>query len=191
MKLFSVIVLAFAGVSFCYAQEASQPVDSLSGLVVVKAKRERRREQPTDVRHTATSPDALNNTGIMPSGGGSTFPTFVYEYSAEIRNDSPKGVKWLSWLYVMTDPDTKQELDRQQFTSFDKIAAGQKKTAIGRKRIPPMQPGTGDPKKKKDGAPFAERVELVCVGYDDGSLWRPSFIPESHCREAEKRGKSR
>jgi len=190
MKLFSLIVLVFAGVSLCDAQEVAQQDDSASGLVVVKVKRERRREQPSDVRHTATDPDALNNTGIMPSGGGSTFPTFVNEYSVEIRNDSPKGVKWLSWVYVVTDPDNKHELDRQEFTSFDKIMVGQKKTVNGKKRIPPMQPGTSDP-KKKNGAPFEERVQFVCVGYDDGSLWHPSFIPESHCREAEKRGKSR
>jgi hypothetical protein len=126
----------------------------------------------------------------MPTGGGSTFPTFVYQYSAEIRNDSPKAVKWLSLTYVLTDPENKQELDRKEFTSFDKIPPGQKKTATGTRRIQAMQPGAGDA-KKKDGTPFAERVQFVCVGYDDGTLWHAPSISETYCREAEKRGKSR
>jgi len=184
MRLLSLIILILASAGFCCGQEAAQG-ESVSGLVVVKVKRERRREQPNDVRHTATDPDALNNAGMMPSGAGSTFPNFIYEYSAEIRNDSPRGVKWLSWIYVLTDPENKQELDRQEFSAFDKIATGQKKTVVGRKRIPAMQPGSGDPKPKK-GFPFAERVTLVCVGFDDGALWHPPFIPESHCRDAEK-----
>jgi hypothetical protein len=190
MKMSSLILLVMVVASLTVAREASPQDDSPAGLVVVKIKRERRREQPSDVRNTATDPDALNNTGIMPSGGGGTFPTFVYEYSAEIRNDSPKAVKWLSLTYVLTDPDSKQELDRKEFTSFDKIATGQKKTATGTRRIQPMQPGAGDV-KKKNGTPFEERVQFVCVGYDDGTLWHAPSISESHCREAEKRGKSR
>ena len=190
MQLKRILLVLFACAGLCAAQEAPQRDDLPPGVVVLKVKRERHQEQPTDVRHTATDPDALNNGGMMPSGGGSNFPTFVYVYSLEIRNDSPKGIKWLSWVYVLTDPDNRQELDHQEFTSFDKIATGQKKTANGRKRVAPMNPGRGDP-KKKNGSPLDERVLFVCVGYDDGALWHPSFITESHCREAEKRGKSR
>ena len=185
MRLVSLFVTLFAVFSLGYSQESTSQDDSPAGLVVVKAKRERRREQPTDVRHTATDPDALLNTGVMPSGGGSNFPTFVYEYSVEVKNDSPKTVKWLTLMYVLTDPESKQELDRREFSSFNKIAAGQKKTVNDTRRIQPMQPGAGDPKKKD------ERARFVCVGYDDGTLWHASFIPESHCRDLEKRGKSR
>jgi hypothetical protein len=185
MKLIGLMVFLLASSSLGYSQEATSPVDSPAGLVIVKAKRERRREQPMDVRHTATDPDALQNTGIMPSGGGSNFPTFVYEYSAEIRNDSTKTVKWLTLMYVLSDPESKQELDRREFSSFDKIAAGQKKTVKDTQRIQPMQPGAADPKKKD------ERMQFVCVAFDDGTLWHASFLPESHCRDAEKRGKSK
>ncbi len=190
MKLLTLIAVVIAGVSLSDANTPLPQDESPTGLVVVKMKRERRREQPTDVRHTATDPDALQNGGMMPSGGGSNFPTFVYEYSAEIRNDSPKAVKWLSLMYVVTDPDGKQEIDRKEFSSFAKIGASQKKTVTGTKRIPAMQPGTAEP-KKKNGAPFEERVQFVCIGYDDGSLWHAPSIPESYCRETEKRGKSR
>jgi hypothetical protein len=191
MKILSLMALLVVAANLNVGREVSSQDDSPAGLVVVEVKREKRREQPTDVRHTATDPDALQNTSMMPGGGGSNFPTFVYEYSAEIKNDSPKAVKWLSWMYVLTDPDGKQELDRKEFTSFDKIGVGQKKTVNASKRIAPMQPGHADPKKKKDGSPFQERVEFVCVGYDDGTLWHAPSISESHCRDAQKRGKSR
>ena len=187
MKTLRILLPLFACASLCAAQEPQQPSDSPTGLTVLKVKRERRREQAQDVRHTATDPDALNNTGVMPSGGGSNFPNFVLEYSAELKNDSPKAIKWLSWIYKVTDPDNKQEVDRQEFSSFDKISAGGKKTVNGIKRMPPMQ--TAPDTRKKNGNPFEEHVEFVCVAYDDGTLWRPSFIPESHCRDAEKRGK--
>ena len=187
MKLFCLIGMFVVAAVFIDGREVSLQDDAPAGLVIVKVKRERRREQPNDVRNTATSPDAMQNTGIMPSGGGSTLPVNVYHYSAEIRNDSPKAVKWLSWTYVLTDPDNKQELDRREFTSFEKIGSGQKKTATGTKRIESTQP---EP-KKKNGTPFDERVQFVCVGYDDGTLWHAPSIPESYCLAAEKRGKTR
>src|ERR1041385_8810607 len=178
MKIFKILLPILACAGLCAAQEATQPTDSPAGLIVVKVKRERRREQPQDVRNTATDPDALNNTGVMPGGGGRNFPNFVLAYSAELRNDSPKAIKWLSWMYRAIDPDTKDEVDRQEFSSFDKIGAAAKKTVSGTKRIPAGQ--TAPELKKKNGSPFEEHVEFICVAYDDGTLWRPSFIPESH-----------
>ena len=191
MKLFTLIGLVLIAAVLSDGRAVSAQDDSPAGLVVGKVKRQRRQEQPADLRNNATSPDAMQNTGMMPGGGGSNFPTFVYEYSAEIKNDSAKAVKWLSLMYVMTDPDTKQELDRKEFTAFDKIAAGQKKTVNGTRRIQAMQPGGAEPKPKKGGTSFEERVQFVCVGYDDGTLWHAPSIPESHCRDAEKRGKTR
>jgi hypothetical protein len=187
MKFPTILLILFACAGLCVSQDAPKQDESPAGLSVLKVKRERRREQPTDVRHTATDPDALNNTGIMPSGGGGQFPTFVYEYSAEIRNDSAKAIKWLSCVYRSFDPQDKQQTDRQDIVSFDKISPGKKTTVTSRKRIGSMQPG-GDARK---GAPLEERVELRCVGYDDGTLWHAPQLSESQCRDTEKRGKSR
>src|SRR4029079_14665122 len=121
MKTLKILLPLFACATICAAQEAPAPTDAPTGLVVVKSKRERRREQPQDVRNTATDPDALNNTGVMPGAGGSNFPNFVYEYTTENKNDSSKTVKWLSCMYKVMDPDDKKEVDRQEFSSFDKI----------------------------------------------------------------------
>ena len=185
MRLVSSFVIVLFVFSLSYAQEPASPDDAPAGLVLIKFKRERRREQPMDVRNTSTDPNAMQNTGIMPSGGGSNPPTFLYEYSAEIRNDSPKTVKWLTLIYRLTDPESKQELDWREFSLSDKIAAGQKKTVTDLRRVQPMQPGDAEPRKKN------ERLQFVCVAWDDGTLWHASFLPASHCREPEKRGKSK
>jgi hypothetical protein len=190
MKLLATVLLVLACGGFCAAQEAPPQDDSPPGLVILKMKRERRREQPSDVKHTASDPDALNNGGLMPSGRDSQFPTFVYEYSIEIRNDLPKGIKWLSWIYILSDPDNRQELDRREVVSFEKISPGKKKTVYDRKRLSPSFTGSED-RKRKNGPSLEERVDFLCVSYDDGTLWHPRFIPESRCREAGKSGKSR
>ena len=179
-------VLVFAGL--CAAQQAPERPDSPPGLVVLKVKRERHRDEH-DVRQTATDPNLSQSTGIMPSGATPT--TYVYEYWVDIRNDLPKKVTWFSWVYVLSDLNSKQELDRQEFVSFEKISAAQKKTVVGRKRFPPTDPAGTDTLKKKNGPPVDERVEFICVAYEDGTLWHSPLIPESQCREAEKRGKSR
>ncbi|HYX29154.1 MAG TPA: hypothetical protein VE863_11350 [Pyrinomonadaceae bacterium] len=185
MKLLGAFIAVLACASLIAAQEVSQKPDVPPGLVVVKVKRERHREDH-DVTSTSTDPTAMQNTGVMPGKGGS--PTeYVYEYWLDLRNDSANKIRWLSWRYVLSDPTSKQELDRAEFVSFDKISAAQKKTVVGRKRF--TLAGSADP-KKKDPAPLDERVEFLCVGYDDGSLWHAPSVSEAQCRETDKRGKS-
>ncbi|HBB93974.1 MAG TPA: hypothetical protein DC054_01165 [Blastocatellia bacterium] len=179
------VVLVCAGL--CAAQQTPEPQDAPSGLVVLKVKRERHREEH-DVKITATDPNLSQSTGIMPSGATPT--VYVYEYWLDIRNDSPKKVTWFSWVYVLTDQDSRQELDRQEFVTFEKTSAAQKKTVVGRRRFSPTGSAGTDPLKKKNGPPLDERVEFNCVVYEDGTLWHSSLISETHCREAGKSGKS-
>ncbi|HEX7723206.1 MAG TPA: hypothetical protein VF397_13665 [Pyrinomonadaceae bacterium] len=165
------VILICAGL--CAAQQTPERQDSPSGLVVLKVKRERHREDH-DVKVSATDPNLSQSTGIMPSGATPT--TYVYEYWLDIRNDSPKKVTWFNWVYALTDQVSKQELDREEFVAFEKISAAQKKAVVGRKRFPPTGPD--------------ERVEFNCVAYEDGTLWHSPLISETHCREAGKSGKS-
>ena len=185
MRLFAVLLAFFVCAGLCEAQESSERRDSPSGLVIFKLKRERRQDQ-FDVSQTATSPDALDNTGMLPTSKNKA-QTFVYYYSVEVRNDLQKKVRWLSWIYVVSDSKTKQELDRQEFVSYEKVSPSQRKTLHGWRRFSLMQP---EEKRKKNDPPFEERVEFVCVAYEDGSLWHRPSTPESHCADVEKRGKS-
>ena len=123
MKFLGMLLGVFACANVCVAQDAPERHDSPPGLVIVKLKRERRVEQ-IDVKHTSTDPDALNNGGMIPTSAG-PFSSYVYEYSVEIRNDLPNKIRWLSWTYSLRDPDSKQELDRQEFVTFERISPGQ------------------------------------------------------------------
>ena len=189
MKFLGMLLGVFACANVCVAQDAPERHDAPPGLVIVKLKRERRLEQ-NDVKHTSTDPDALNNGGMMPTSA-SPFPSYVYEYSVEIRNDLPNKIRWLSWTYSLRDPDSKQELDRQEFVTFERISPGQRKTLQGRKRISQAQLASTENRKKKNGSPFEERVEFICVAYEGGTFWHRSFMSESQCADTEKRGKSR
>ena len=179
------VILVCAGL--CAAQQTPDQPDSPSGLVVLKVKRERHREEH-DVKVSATDPNLSQSTGIMPNGATPTI--YVYEYWLDIRNDSPKKVTWFSWVYVLTDQNSKQELDRQESVTFEKISTAQKKTVVGRKRFTPTGSAGADPLKKKDGPPLDERVEFNCVVYEDGTLWHSPLVSETHCRDAGKSGKS-
>jgi hypothetical protein len=182
MKL-AVLFLVLFCISQCAAQELSRQSESPSGLVVIKVKYERRREDH-DVRSTSTDPGAFENSGIMPTGKTPT--VYVYEYSTLLRNDSPKKIKWLYWAHVISDPGTKQQLDRQEFVSFEKVSPNQKETVLGRKRFSHL---ADYEQRKKDAPRLEERVEFICVGYDDGTLWHAASVSESQCRETEKRRK--
>jgi hypothetical protein len=184
MKLcgFLLTVLAYAGT--CFAQEVRQH-DSPPGLVVLKVKYERYRED-RDVRSTSSDPGALENTGVMPTG--KTPIIYMYQYSVQLRNDSSKNIKWLYWAHIVSDAGSKLQLDRQEFVSFEKIAANQKETLLGRKRFSHIADYEA---RKKDGPRLEERVEFICVGYADGTLWHTPAMSESDCREVEKRRKPR
>jgi hypothetical protein len=184
MKLCVVLSVILFCVSQCEAQAVPNQSDSPTGLVVLKVKYERHRED-RDVRSTSSDPGALENTGIMPTGKTPTI--YVYEYSVQVRNDSGKNIKWLYWAHIISNADSKAQLDRQEFISFDKISANQKETLLGRKRFS----HAADYEASKKGPRLEEAVEFMCVGYGDGSLWHAISISESDCRDAEKRRKPR
>lgn len=183
MKLCGILLLLLIFVSPCPAQDIPNPPDSPPGLTVLKVKYERRREDH-DVRSTSTDPGAFENTGILATGKTPT--VYLYEYAAQLRNDSPKNVRWLYWAHIITDGGTKLQLDRQEFVSFEKISTRQKETVLGRKRFSHVAEYE---QRKKNGPQLEERVEFLCVGYDDGTLWHTPSVSESQCREVEKRRK--
>ena len=198
MKSLALLLTLLAWPVVCAAQEGPAQADAPPGLVVLKVKWERKLDATAnipkpnqDLSRTASDPDALNNDGGLPTAGRSAHPPYVYEYSVEVRNDFGKKIKWLSWVYLLSDPSTRKELGRHEFVTFDKIAPGEKKTLRGRKRSSPSRLISADDLKKKNGPAYEDRVEFRCVAYDDGTVWRRPSITESECDETEMRRKSR
>lgn len=179
----------------CSAQETPAAQDAPPGLIVLKVKWERQldpspnRSSPEPGRN-ATERDALNNSGGMQTADTHVFPPYIYEYSVEVRNDFTKKIKWSSWVYVLSD-QSKKEVGRHEFVTFDKIAPGEKRTLRGRKRASPSRTVSTENLKKKNGPTYEERVEFRCVAYDDGTFWHRLSMTESDCAETERRSKSR
>jgi hypothetical protein len=198
MKSLGLLLTLLVCPCVCGAQEAPVRPDAPPGLVVLKLKWERRLDPAPnsprsshDPSRTATDPDALNNPGGLPTASTSPFPPYVYEYSVEVRNDFAKKIRWLSWVYLLSEPGTRKELGRHEFVTFKKIAPGGKTTLSGRKRSSPSRVISAENLKKKNGPAYEERVEFRCVAYDDGTFWRQPSMPESECAETERRSKSR
>lgn len=182
----------------CGAQEGPAQADAPPNLIVLKLKWERRLDpnpnspkSPQDPGRTPAEPDAVNDPAGVVTTSKSAFPPYVYDYSVEVRNDSARKIKWISWVYLLSDPSTRKELGRHEFVTFDKIAPGEKKTLRARKRSSPSRLISADDLKKKNGPAYDERVEFRCVAYDDGTFWHRASMLESECAETEKRGKSR
>src|SRR2546423_15138766 len=100
LRLPRILPAIFVCAGLCAAQQTSERQDAPSGLVFIKVKRERHREDH-DVKVTATDPNLSQSTGIMPTGA--TPYDVRYEYWLDIRNDSPKKVTGFSWVYGLAD----------------------------------------------------------------------------------------
>lgn len=183
MRLCGILLLVLVCVNSCAAQEVLKQPESPPGLVVLKVKYARHRDDH-NVQSTSTDPGAFENTGIMPTGKTPTI--YLYEYSVQLRNDLPRNIKWLYWAHLISDANSKLQLDRQEFVSFEKISANQKETIVGTKKFSHV--ADYETRKKTDPRP-EERVEFICIGYDDGTLWHAPSVSQSRCLEVEKRRK--
>lgn len=196
MKSLALLLTLLAWPGVCAAQEGPASADGPPDLVVLKLKWERRLDpnpnspkSSQDPGRTPSEPDAVNDPGGVATTSKSAFPPYVYDYSVEVRNDFTKKIRWVSWIYILSEQRTRKELGRHEFVTFKKIAPGQKTTLSGRKRSSPSRLISADDLKKKNGPGYEERVEFRCVAYDDGTFWRQPSMSESECAETEKRGK--
>jgi hypothetical protein len=98
--------------------------------------------------------------------------TVTYIYEVKFKNTGEKEVRRLSWDYVFSDPDTKQEVGRQRFEGEVRIGLGKTKNVVMRSASPPT--GTIDAAKagKKSQNLYSEQVIIQKIGYADGSIWQ-------------------
>lgn len=98
-------------------------------------------------------------------------PRDGYRYTVKLRNDGAKAVKSVDWDYVFTDPATGEEAGHHQFTSDETIKPGKSKEVSVLYLTPPVRlvsaKALGQKKVK-----FDEKVVVVRVTYEDGSVWQ-------------------
>jgi hypothetical protein len=98
-------------------------------------------------------------------------PRYGFLYKATFRNDARKAISEIDWDYVFTDAATGEELGRRQFTSEEKIGPGRKKELSFFISAPPTRRISAHALDRRERDGLAERVEVVRVLYEDGSVW--------------------
>ena len=96
---------------------------------------------------------------------------YAFLYKASVRNTGSAAVRELDWDYVFTDAATGEELGRRQFTSVAKIAPGKSRELSFTVPTPPTQKISAQALDRKEREGLSERVVLVRVVYEDGTVW--------------------
>lgn len=97
---------------------------------------------------------------------------YVFLYKATVRNTSAKTVRTVDWDYVFFDKGTANEAGRHRFTSDAKIAPGKSKELSAMIRQPPTRTVSAQSLNEREREGLDERVVIVRVEYDDGTVWR-------------------
>ncbi len=96
---------------------------------------------------------------------------YAFLYKASVRNTGSAAVKELDWDYVFTDAATGEELGRRQFTSVAKIAPGKSRELSFTVPTPPTRKISAQALDRKEREGLHERVVLMRVLYEDGTVW--------------------
>lgn len=97
---------------------------------------------------------------------------YGYRYKISVMNGGQKAIKAIDWDYVFLDSVTQNEIERHQFTSEERIRPGKQKELSVFNLAPPTRTVSADALSKRAPSPFIERVTLVRVEYEDGTVWQ-------------------
>ncbi len=99
-------------------------------------------------------------------------PRDGYKYKVVVENTGARTIKLIDWDYVFSDPETKSEIARHQFTSEEKIRPGKNKELDVLILSAPTKTVSAAVLRRKEQSPFDEQVILVRIEYTDGSVWQ-------------------
>jgi len=97
---------------------------------------------------------------------------YVFVYKTTIKNISTKTIKLIDWDYVFRDKSTDTELNRQQFTSEEKIAPGKAKELTVVISKPPTQTVSVTSLNTSERDSLKGEVVLVRIEFTDGTVWQ-------------------
>ena len=99
-------------------------------------------------------------------------PRYVFLYKVSVKNGSDKAIKSIDWDYVFLDANTRNEINRQQFTSEEKIGSGKTgelKVIVNRS---PTRTISVDALNKNERKGLGEQVVIMRIEYTDGTVWQ-------------------
>ena len=97
---------------------------------------------------------------------------YGFMYKLTLQNNGARAVREIDWDYVFTDAATGQELGRHQFASGEKIAPGKRREFSYFIPSPPTRTVSADALNRKEREGLSERVVVVRVLYEDGTVWQ-------------------
>ncbi|HYO99110.1 MAG TPA: hypothetical protein VER76_02750 [Pyrinomonadaceae bacterium] len=102
-------------------------------------------------------------------------PRATYLYKAKVTNTESKVIRAIEWDYVFFDHAGGKEVGRHMFKSRVKIHPGKSAELSRRTASPPTSVVEVTKTAKKLKEQYAERVEILRIEYEDGSVWtRPA-----------------
>jgi len=116
--------------------------------------------------------EARADAAIVATQHENSRSRYIFRYKVTVKNDSSKTIKSVDWDYVFLDASTETEINRQQFTSEEKISPGKiKELNIIVARSPTMAISVNAlSKNERDG--LNEQVVVMRIDYADGSVWQ-------------------
>ena len=113
---------------------------------------------------------AGSNSVTFPAVPG-RLPVF-YVYSLKIRNTGSKLIEGIAWDYLFIDANSKAELGKHQFLSYEKVPVNKSVTLPGQLRSPPVRVIRTADSPRSAPAKFIERAVIQCVLYADDTVWK-------------------
>lgn len=98
-------------------------------------------------------------------------PRVSYLYKAKVTNTESKIIRAIEWDYVFFDHAGGKEVGRHLFKSRVKIQPGKSAELSRRTSSPPSNVVNVTKTGKKLKEQYAERVEILRIEYEDGSVW--------------------
>jgi len=205
--LFVASLAAVSGaVLFAQAQKTGEPNIEILKLHWEKQVRLPRNFDPSIISTGSTFNDpasrASSGTGAIPAadatrvatsnqraaaGSNPTFPgvpgrlSVVYVYSMKLKNLSSKTIEGIAWDYLFIDPDTKAELGKHQFLSYERVPPARVATMQAQLRSAPTKvvrvENTGNNKHPK----LVERSMIQCVLFADDTVWKSANARDGVC----------
>ena len=97
---------------------------------------------------------------------------YVFMYKTTLKNGGGKTIKSIDWDYIFRDRATETELNRQQFTSDEKIAPGKTKELTVVIRKPPTQTVSVTSLNTSERESLSGEVIIVRIEFTDGTSWQ-------------------
>lgn len=100
---------------------------------------------------------------------------YVFVYKATVKNKSNKTIKLVDWDYIFRDESNGTEINRQQFTSEERIAPSKAKELTVIISKPPTQTISVTSLNTSERDSLKGQVVLMKIEFTDGTIWQQPY----------------